>query len=312
LFPIKEVTVVLAAIEHRSTFQSRAGADYIGIEVGADCAVSINLDDFMVLENDPERAKRFFRSLIYKHYRTRKVEDSEASDFADEDKLFSNAFTQSKAFDELIQASEGVPRDAINILSLAAAQAGDGRINIQNVRNAAGKWFAQDKSQFFKEHQDAEFLLGWIVDKVIGERRSRAFLVEATTRSKLLDDLYDGRMLHVLRRSVSAHDRPGTRYIAYKIDYGCYVDILTTSRAPGGLLAGEDESGEPRYIDVPPDDYRSIRRSILDIHGFNIEQMKQKWDIKVDLTGRTERTLLSIIFDNLREVTAERLPEPRK
>src|SRR5690606_30041972 len=95
-------------------------------------------------------------------------------------------------------------------------------------------------------------------------------------RNPLMDELYDGRMLHVLKRSVSAHDRPGVRYIAYKIDYGCYVELLTTSKAPGGLLAGVDASGHETFIEVPPDDYRSIRRSILDIDEFNLESTRSK------------------------------------
>lgn len=305
MFPIRDITIVIGAIEHRSTLQIFSKNSYIGIEVGADCAVSINLDDFMVFENDPDRAKRFFRTLIYKHYRIKKLEGFEASDFSSETEFISKAFTQGKAFDELIQASEGVPRDAINILSLAAAQAGDARITVGKVRNAAGKWFSQDKSQFFKEHTDAEYLLAWIVDKVIGERRSRAFLVETTTKNRLMDDLYDGRMLHVLKRSVSAHDRPGVRYIAYKIVYGCYVDILTTSRAPGGLLSGEDIDGNEVFIDVPPDDYRSIRRSILDIDTFNLDQTKSRWIIDLGRPGGATEAIVKLVFSKWADAAVE-------
>ena len=50
------------------------------------------------------------------------------------------------------------------------------------------------------------------------------------------------------------------RYDVYKIDYGCYVDLMNTTRIPQGLFQ-EDEDGE--YLEVPKDDYRSIRRAIL-------------------------------------------------
>ena len=53
------------------------------------------------------------------------------------------------------------------------------------------------------------------------------------------------------------------RYDAYKLDYGCYVDLINTARSPQGLLPGES-----MYVDVPPDDYRAIRRAILDIEEF--------------------------------------------
>ncbi|HSS48905.1 MAG TPA: hypothetical protein VLX28_08160, partial [Thermoanaerobaculia bacterium] len=61
---------------------------------------------------------------------------------------------------------------------------------------------------------------------------------------------------------------PGVRYDAYKIDYGAYVDLLTSPRRPRGLfLSGE---GEGKYLDVPPDDYLSIQRAILDLRLFGI------------------------------------------
>jgi hypothetical protein len=49
----------------------------------------------------------------------------------------------------------------------------------------------------------------------------------------------------------------------YKLDYGCYVDLLTTQNAPRGLLP--DDEAKSGFVDVPPDDYRSIRRAILDL-----------------------------------------------
>jgi hypothetical protein len=39
-----------------------------------------------------------------------------------------------------------------------------------------------------------------------------------------------------------------------KIDYGCYVDLLSTARSPQGLFAADDGS----TVEVPPDDYRAI------------------------------------------------------
>ena len=41
--------------------------------------------------------------------------------------------------------------------------------------------------------------------------------------------------------------------------------IATAAKAPLGLLLGENDEGQDSYVDVPPDDYRSIRRAILDL-----------------------------------------------
>lgn len=91
-------------------------------------------------------------------------------------------------------------------------------------------------------------MLHWIVDDVIAHRRARAFLIEAGRPPDLITTLFDARVLHVLKRNVSAHDQPGVRYDVYKLDYGCYVDLLTTAKTPLGLLQSEDGS----YVDVPP------------------------------------------------------------
>jgi hypothetical protein len=72
-----------------------------------------------------------------------------------------------------------------------------------------------------------------------------------------------------LKRNISAPDKPGLRYDSYKLDYGCYVDLVATSKGPIGLLPYVDEEDdELKYIEVPPDDYRSIRRAILDLDDF--------------------------------------------
>ena len=44
-----------------------------------------------------------------------------------------------------------------------------------------------------------------------------------------------------------------------KIDYGCYVDLVNTTKAPIGLFESDDDG----FVEVPRDDYRSIRRAIL-------------------------------------------------
>jgi hypothetical protein len=68
----------------------------------------------------------------------------------------------------------------------------------------------------------------------------------------------------VLKKNISSRDEPGVRYDVYKIDYGCYVDLVNTSQAPRGLFETEDG-----FIEVPRDDYRSIRRAILKPEALN-------------------------------------------
>jgi hypothetical protein len=263
LYPLSSVTVKIAAIEHRSVFQvRRGGGDYLGIELGADAAADVNLDDFMVFDNDPARAKEFFQDLIARHLAA--IEDRElvAQLPNKAPAVMQEAFTEKRAVEEFVRACEGVPRDAINILALAAQRALTSAISVEHIRIAARNWYQRDKEQAVSADGSAHNLLHSIIDDVIGERKARAFLLRTDAKSDVIDALYDARVLHILKKGVSTHDQPGVRFDVYKLDYGCYVDLLTTQHAPLGLLPSDDKGG---YVDVPPDDYRSIRRAILDV-----------------------------------------------
>lgn len=267
VLPTKGVTVKIAAIEQRSRFMipdPRIG--HVGIELGADVSTAVSLDDYMVFDNDEQKAVAFFRSLVYKHAAA-ELEDAKVAVPKDEAALISAAFTQSNAFDEIVRACEGVPRDAINILSAAAQRANDSTISVGEVRTAAQSWYLGSKDAAVSAHEGAKNLLSWLVDKVIKERRAKGFLLENNVRDSLIDFLYDERVLHVLRKGISAKDQPGRRYNVYSIDYGCYVDLISTARAPQGVLDLGDATAD-YSVTVPHTDLRSIRRCILDLPEF--------------------------------------------
>jgi hypothetical protein len=114
-------------------------------------------------------------------------------------------------------------------------------------------------------------MLNWVIDKVIKEKRARGFLVsQKSAGSPLLQTLFDARVLHLVRRGYSAKDEPGERYDVYLIDYGAYVDLIQTKAAPQGVLPIGDGEGE--YVDVPTQDLRSLRRAILDLEEFELEE----------------------------------------
>jgi hypothetical protein len=269
VFPIKGFVVKIAALEQRSRFRiSTEGSGYIGLEVGAEISTSINLDEHIVFENDSEKAKTFFETLIFKHA----VPIMHSEEFphipSDPSELVRKAFTQKNVFDEFVKAAEGVPRDAINILSLAALSAGDNVISVHHIRDAAKKWYNRAKENAVVSKPAAQILLRWIIDEVIKHRKARAFLLRSDVRHELIDFLYDARVIHIVKQNVSAHDQPGVRFNVYSVDYGCYVELINTSAAPLGLFSIEDFNGEVHYVQVPETDYRSIRRAILDLDVF--------------------------------------------
>lgn len=88
------------------------------------------------------------------------------------------------------------------------------------------------------------------------------------TEHPLIQRLVDERILHIIKRGWSGKDKPGERYDVLQIDYGCYVHLLGTTSAPQGLLGGDDSdefSTVMGEVEVPDDDYRAIRRAILDL-----------------------------------------------
>lgn len=270
IFPVRGFIVKIAALEQRSSFRiSTEGAGYIGIELGADVSTSLNLDEHMVFDNDSDKAKEFFERLIFKHAMPILDMDNISKKPETPDELIKSTFTYRSVFDEFVKAAEGVPRDAINILSLAALSAGDHIITANHIRYAAKKWYNRAKESAIVSKPEAQSLLRWIIDEVIKHRRARAFLLRSDVRHELIDFLYDARLLHVVKQNISAHDQPGVRFNVYSIDYGCYVELINTTAAPLGLFVIEDEPGDIEYAQVPETDYRSIRRAILNLEEFD-------------------------------------------
>jgi hypothetical protein len=206
IFPVVGITVKIAAIEQRSNFQIGPHADYTGIEVGADASADVDLDDYMVFDNNAGRALEFFQELLFKHYAS---EQAVKPEFNDSDALIQAAFTQRNAFEDFVRAAEGVPRDAFNVLSIAAQRSLNERISIPTIRVAARTWFQRDKERAVRSNSEAEELLHWIIDEVIAHRRARAFLLRSNIRNPLVDTLFDARLLHVIKKSISGHDEPG-------------------------------------------------------------------------------------------------------
>jgi hypothetical protein len=119
VLPINKITVKIAAIEHRSQFNIlRDRGEYTGLELGADISADLNLDDFLVFDNDQARAVEFFKNLVFKHYQSEDL----TGDIKSADQLIRVAFTQAPAFEEFVRAVEGVPRDALNLIGKAVTK----------------------------------------------------------------------------------------------------------------------------------------------------------------------------------------------
>lgn len=268
LYPISGITVKIAAIAHRCNFminEQGTGAR-IGIELGSDASSVINLDEYMVFDNDRDAAKNFFKTLLHRHAQA--IDKNSICD-AETNLFINDLFTQPSAFDEYVRAVEGVPRDAINIISLAAQSALENKISIIHIRKSAQKWFQVNKHAALNSKPEAVILLDKIINEVIGHRKSRGFLISNENNHPLIDYLYDMRVIHVLKQGVSARNSIGKKYTLYTLDYGCYVELMSSSSAPLGLIIESDENNKLKYIEIPKSDYRSVKNSILDFEQDN-------------------------------------------
>ena len=225
MLPVPGITVKLAAIERRSRFaEAKKDGDYLGIEIGSDAASAVSLDDFLIFDHGRSRAQRFFGKLFFNHASARlsaMVRDPPA----DADAFLEESFRRN-AFAELVRAAEGVPRDAINIAALAAQHAHDEPIGLAEVRRAARDWYLRDKQTVISTNEAASRTLRFLIDEVVGRRRSRTFLLQHLGRRDAVEELCDARLLHVLRRGIVDRHHPGTLYDGFAIDYGCYVALL--------------------------------------------------------------------------------------
>jgi hypothetical protein len=272
ILPLQKFTIKIAAIEQQTNFRAVVNGMPVGIELGADMGAHINLDDFLVHEGNEERSRDFFRRLFYKQVLSvaAVTGQKELTLLRNQGDVVRLGFTDSRAFDELVRAAEGVPRDALYIAAKAASRAGQERLSVPGIRAAAQSWYHTDKSAPLNSREEAQRLLAWIVDRVIREKRARAFLVnQGKARDPLLQALFDARVLHIVRRGYSAQDEPGERYDVWSIDYGAYVDLFQTRFSPVGALPIGTEGQEDYVgIDVPRQDLRAIRRAILDLDEF--------------------------------------------
>jgi Cdc6-like AAA superfamily ATPase len=266
LFSIQGITVKIAAIEKRTNFKLDNNGSYIGVETGADISAGLNLDEFMVFDNDEQKSIGFFKSLIYNHINQIMLESG--GGLLSPNELINEGFTQIGAFEELVKASEGIPRDAINILVHSALKAGSDKISIPHIRYAARQWYNTDKEKAISGRPSSKKLLRWIIDEVIGSKKNRAFLLSSDVEDDDIEYLYDNRLLHIIKQNISSKDKPGERYNVYQLDFGTYVHLINTIDQPRTLFSVENEIGEEIEVIVPTNDYRSIRRSILDIEKY--------------------------------------------
>lgn len=234
VFPAQGWTVKIASIERRSRFIVRGdNATYIGLELGADTAAALSLDEHLLAKEDGSKAQQFFSELLSRHvFLLAEDLGTKVPKHWDNSYFVRTAF-DTLAFRELVRAAEGVPRDAINIAGQAAIAAGAAKIQVSDIRNAARKYYLQDKETGVAGNQGASSMWHRLQAEVVVARGVRTFLLRRNrdhTHPAILD-LYDARLIHLLRPGLASAANPGIGYDGYCVDYGSYIHLLDEKRA---------------------------------------------------------------------------------
>jgi hypothetical protein len=282
-FTAPQITVKVASLEYRSNFSEPLEQNNVlGFELGADISSVIELDDYFVYDRNAEQTVDMFAELLFRHISAeadalgarepdretqlelveRRAYLSDAHGISSADALVRRLFSSEDAFKELVRAGEGVARDFLNIFSSAffsSVRRDRVSIDMRAVQEAARDWYEKDKAPNVDDQQ--EQFLRRIIESVIAERRARSFLLEKQyEKEPIILSLFDFRLLHLIQRGYADKDNPGVRYNIYTLDYGTYVDLIGTQRAPEGDFTEELDDEDTI---VPFDDRRSIRRIIL-------------------------------------------------
>ena len=154
----------------------------------------------------------------------------------------------------LVLVAAGVPRDALNLFSIATSRAvakNQKLVSVTSV-NAAASEMAEEKLKDVERDSGSDLaevqnLLGEVKKFCITQNRKNAFLVEiknTNRRYQLMQKLAALRLVHILHEGITPH-KAGKRFIALMLDYGFYVGIRAARSVelipaePRALLAKE-------------------------------------------------------------------------
>ena len=216
--PVAGLTVKITAVEHRSVFREPGtDARWIGLELGSDTGESVSLDFHQAVKG-PVTARDFAGRVLFEHFRAyEKSLDHEVSPL---DEIMSGFLRD--ALPTLVAASEGNPRDAINIVSKSARLAAQGAISPDHVLRASSDYFWKTKFKNVEGRPDLEDLFEEILAKSL-KRGKRTILVNRSDAKRpLYAELYDARLIHLLQSGIRPEDG-GESFDGYAIDFGSYA-----------------------------------------------------------------------------------------
>ena len=201
-----KVSVKIATNRYQTRFSNRgAGAEYRGLEVGADIFEASNLDRAMFSHGDPVS---FYRDLLFKRLLYVNPElaafQTRDSDSPDPQFLLS-MFHDLRAFEELVRGAEGNPRHFVDIFRRLAHRfefSLQRHWTAQDVQDRIRERSVKDEEDVGTQSEAGQLLSPCILDVVVATG-SRVFLVpraNAACVGDAVDELLEKRLIHDLPR----------------------------------------------------------------------------------------------------------------
>jgi hypothetical protein len=203
----------VASVRKKLPFSSRANPKAIlGLELGSDISAALDIDEYYVLDRNPDQIIDMFADVLYRQLKTEAGEEFfKQVGIVSAATLVKACFSSAEAFQELVRAAEGVIRDLINVFQIAANDSfrkKRPRIDVSSVREAASQWYNQDKAGEIDE--DLRAVLQNLISNVIGEKKSRSFLgLRELEKNDMVQRLFDSRVLHLVKRGYADKENPG-------------------------------------------------------------------------------------------------------
>jgi hypothetical protein len=272
VFATSGIVVKISAIHGRSVFADvESVGTFLGLELGADTAATLDLDDFLLFRNDAVSTLDFYSSLLHRHLmamsgradaRARQVLTAARSPA----KLTGLLFATPTAFHNLVLCAEGVPRDFLQIAGLAAGTAYDRQIGVSHVNGATRSFFLRDKDS--RIPKTARHVFGALIEQAVRQRsRIVPLRRDGESNDDVIQRLYDARVIHRVRQGVSLDPQhPTEMYDVYVLDSGAFLGLVAAGKIRPtqdglDLVArfadeGEIEIRGRTFVSLPPRWYR--------------------------------------------------------
>lgn len=285
-FTSKKISFKIATIKFRTQFYIIS--KNIGLELGADIFADIDLDISQMWERGLDASKSFFSGMLIKHLNFSIEKLNLGLGKITKINVF-KIFTSNKAFIELVKASEGVPRDFLNVFKRSydyfIHDSNAKTISIRHIKKAVLDWYQDDKISALTPSSKAYQLLERLINEVVIRYRTKQFILPSNeSGSKEIQQLVDLRLLHLLKQGWSSKGTPGKRFDVFSIDYGAFISILETKigKEVQQIWSGDDP--------LPEINLRDIRRKEFSIEE-SVVKKKIKDKIKEDKTQSQQATL---------------------